>query len=118
MLCALGFLLGCSQVLKAGYPIRQVQIRIPEHDPSGISIQVGKGGNRFTPDEQGVVEIELPEIPGRCDTCLVYPAIPLQRHPVPDLYVMKGDRVIRRVGLARLHDEAASATMPMVRPHA
>ncbi len=117
VLCVLSLLSGCSYVLKAGHPARQVQIHIPEIYSTDLTVQVGRDGAKASPNLKGIVELELPEVPRRCDTYLFYPAIPWQRHPVPDLFVMRGDRVIRRVSLVEVHHEAESSAMPIKLPH-
>jgi hypothetical protein len=115
-LCLLPLLPGCTYVLKAGYPARQVEVKLPEGSSANMSFRVGKTGSRVFANSEGVVEFELPEIPRRCDTYLFYPGIPWQRYSVPDVFVMSGDRVLRRVSLVKLHHEAESSAMPMELP--
>jgi hypothetical protein len=103
--------------MKAGYPARHVLIRIAENSSSDVSLRVGKAGLAVSPAADGLVELELPEIPARCDTYLLYPLIPWRRHPVPDLFIMSGAQVIRRISLVRMHNEAEVSPMPIELPH-
>ena len=107
---------GCTNVLKAGYPARSVQIQVSNQYASDVTLRIGKSGEMLRPNAAGVYEVELPEIPRRCDTYLFYPGIPWQRYPVPQLFVMKGDHVLRRVSVIQVHHDAESSAMPMELP--
>ena len=107
---------GCLRALKPGYPAKHVEFRVAERASEDVSIRIGKSGSKTFPNAEGIIELELPEIPRRCDTYLVFPKLAWHRYPVPDLYVMNGDRILKKISLISVHDQAETAAMPMELP--
>lgn len=104
---------GCAYAMLAGHSERHVKIRMAESVMEGVSIQVGENGRPLIPDAQGIVELDLPAIPKRCETRLIFPSIALTRDPTPKLLLKQGDRILRRLSLDQVHQWAEEHEGPL-----